>query len=125
VQCRDPQGWPAANFPKPPPCADQLSRPPRFRRYFLRDWLLSECTCGAQMIDVCRQSELLQQAQALDRWADCRERAVATLELKVRRLIDQKQADEATRLRFAAHYLHQAALRERLHAAALRRMVHQ
>jgi hypothetical protein len=52
----------------------------------------------------------------------CRERAVARLERKVERLVDQKRADQAARLRFAAHYLRQAALRDRLHAAALRRL---
>ncbi len=73
---------------------------------------------GAQMIEVCRPPELLQ--QALEHWADCRERAVARLELKIRQLEDQRRTDEAARLRSAARYLRQAAVRERLHAAALR-----
>ena len=76
---------------------------------------------GAQMIEVCRPPELFQHAQALEHWADCRERAVARLELKIRQLEDQHRTDEATRLRSAARYLRQAALRDRLHAAALRR----
>ncbi len=80
---------------------------------------------GAQMIQICHQSEFLQQAQALERWAECRERAVARLELKVKRLADQNQADQAARLRFAADYLRQAAFRDRVQAAALRRAAHE
>ena len=76
---------------------------------------------GAQMIELCQHPELLQQAEALEHWADCRERAVARLELNVKRLVDQKRADQAARLRFAAHYLREAAVRDRLHAAELRR----
>lgn len=76
---------------------------------------------GAQMIDVCHPPELLQHAQALERWADCRERAVARLELKIKQLEDQRRTDDATRLRSATHYLRQAAVRDRLHAAELRR----
>jgi hypothetical protein len=74
------------------------------------------------MIEVCDQPELLQQAQALEQWADCRERAVARLELKIRHLEDQRGTDEANRLRSAAHYLREAAVRDRRHAAELRRM---
>lgn len=73
------------------------------------------------MIKTCHPPEPFQQAQALEHWADCRERAVARLERKVERLLAQKRADQATRLRFAAQYLRQAALRDRLHAAELRR----
>ena len=72
------------------------------------------------MIELCQQPELSTQAQALEHWADCRERAVARLERKVERLLDQKRVEQAARLRCAAHYLRQAALRERLHDAALR-----
>ena len=75
---------------------------------------------GAQMITICDASEALQQAQALEHWADCRERAIAKLELKVQQLLTQNRTEEAARLRYAAHYLHEAALRDRAHAAALR-----
>jgi chromosomal replication initiation ATPase DnaA len=75
---------------------------------------------GAQMITICDTSEALQQAQALEDWADCRERAIAKLELKVQHLLKQNRAEEAARLRYAAHYLHHAALRDRAQAAALR-----
>lgn len=74
-----------------------------------------------QMIELCHPPELLQHAQALEHWADCRERAVARLELKIRQLEDQRRTDEATRLRSAAHYLRKAALRDRTRAAELRR----
>lgn len=76
---------------------------------------------GAQMIELCHRPELLQQAQALEHWAECRERAVARLERKVERLVDQSRADQAARLWSAAHHLRQAAIRDRLHAAELRR----
>jgi hypothetical protein len=72
------------------------------------------------MITICDASEALQQAQALENWAECRERAVAKLELKVQHLSKQNRTDEAARLRYAARYLHEAALRDRAHAAALR-----
>jgi hypothetical protein len=75
---------------------------------------------GAQMIQICHPPEPLQHAQALEHWAGCRERAVARLERKVERLLDQKRVGQAARLRCAARYLRHAALRERLHAAALR-----
>ncbi len=78
---------------------------------------------GAQMIEVCHPLELLQHAHALEHWAACRERAVARLELKTRKLEDQHRMAEANRLRSAARYLRQAAVRDRLHAAQLRRMV--
>jgi hypothetical protein len=78
---------------------------------------------GAQMIEVCHPPEFLQHAQALEHWADCRERAVVRLELKIRQLEDQHRTDEANRLRSAARYLRQAAVRDRIHAAELRRMV--
>ena len=77
---------------------------------------------GVQMIELCHHPGLLQQAQVLEHWAECRERAVARLELKVKLLEDQHQTDEATRLRSAARYLRNAALRERVHAAELRRV---
>jgi hypothetical protein len=77
---------------------------------------------SAQMIEVCHPPELLRQAQALEHWANCRERAVARLELKVKQLEDQHQTDEATRLRAAARYLREAAVRDRRQAAELRRM---
>jgi hypothetical protein len=76
---------------------------------------------AAQMAEICHPLKLLQQAQALEHWADCRERAVARLELKISHLENQRRTDEATRLCSAAHYLRQAAVRDRLHAAALRR----
>jgi hypothetical protein len=72
------------------------------------------------MITICDASEALQQAQALEDWAVCRARAVAKLELKVQQLSKQNRTQEAARLRYAAHYLHEAALRDRAHAAALR-----
>jgi hypothetical protein len=72
------------------------------------------------MIELCHPPDLLQQAQALEHWAECRERAVARLECKVERLLDQKRVEQASRLRCAACYLRHAALREHLHAAALR-----
>ena len=75
------------------------------------------------MIEVCHPPELLQHAQALAHWADFRERAVARLEFKIRPLEDQRRTAEATRLRSAARYLRQAAVRDRIHAAELRRMV--
>ena len=74
-----------------------------------------------QMMASCHPSDLLQKAQALEHWAAARERAVARLELRVKRLEDQKRVDQAARLRCAAHHLRHAALRERLHAAALRK----
>jgi hypothetical protein len=74
------------------------------------------------MIEVSHPPELLQHAQALEHWADCRERAVARLELKVSQLEDQDRTDEADHLRSAAHYLREAAVRDRRHAAELRRM---
>jgi hypothetical protein len=77
--------------------------------------------CGVQMIEVCEHPELLQQAQVLEQWADCRDRAIARLELKIEQLENQHRTDEATRLRSAARYLRGAALRDRLHAAELRR----
>jgi hypothetical protein len=80
---------------------------------------------GAQMIEICHLSECLQKAQALERWAEGRERAVARLELKVKRLAAQNRADQAARLRFAADYLRQAAFRDRVQAAALRRAAHE
>jgi hypothetical protein len=73
------------------------------------------------MIELCHPPKPLQYAQALEHWADCRERAVARLERKVERLLDQRRVDQAARLRFAALYLRQAAIRDRLHAAELRR----
>jgi hypothetical protein len=73
-----------------------------------------------QMIELCHPPDLLQQAQALEHWAECRERAVARLQRQVERLLDQKRVEQAARLRCAAHYLRHAALGERLHAAALR-----
>ena len=73
------------------------------------------------MIELCHPPELLQHAQALEHWADCRERAVARLELKIRQLEDQRRMDEAARLRSAAHYLCKAALLDRIRAAELRR----
>ena len=76
--------------------------------------------CGVQMIELRHLPGPLQHAQALEHWADCRERAVARLERKVERLLDQKRVEQAARLRCAARYLRRAALRERLHAAALR-----
>ena len=79
---------------------------------------------GAQMIRSCRQSKFLQQAQALERWAECRERAVLQLDLNLTRLADQGRTDQADHLRFAAQYLRHAALRDRAQAAALRRAVH-
>jgi hypothetical protein len=72
------------------------------------------------MVTICDASEALQQAQALETWTECRERAVAKLELKVQQLSKQNRTQEAARLRYAAHYLHEAALRDRAHAAALR-----
>jgi hypothetical protein len=77
------------------------------------------------MITICDASEALQQAQALEVWAVCRARAVAKLELKVQQLSNQNRTQEAARLRYAAHYLHEAALRDRAHAAALRASAHQ
>ena len=73
------------------------------------------------MIKICHPPEPLQQAQALEHWADCRERAVARLERKIERLLDQKRVEQAARLRCAVRYLRHAALRERLHAAVLRK----
>jgi hypothetical protein len=70
---------------------------------------------GAQMIELDRPPELIRQAQALEQWADCRERAVARLELKAKKLEDQHQTDEAIHLRSAAQYLREAAVRERRH----------
>jgi hypothetical protein len=72
------------------------------------------------MVTICDASEALQQAQALEDWADCRERAIAKLELKVLQLLEQNRTEEVARLRYAAQYLHEAALRDRAHAAALR-----
>ena len=72
------------------------------------------------MVTICDASEALQQAQALEDWADCRERAIAKLELKVLQLSEQNRTEEVARLRHAARYLHEAALRDRAHAAALR-----
>ncbi len=80
---------------------------------------------GAQMITICDASEALQQAQALEGWANCRERAVAKLELKVQHLSRQNRMEEAARLRYAARYLYEAALRDRAQAAALRASAHQ
>ena len=77
------------------------------------------------MVTVCDASEALQQAKALEHWADCRERAVAKLELKVLQLSEQNRTEEAARLRYAARYLHEAALRDRAQAAALRASAHQ
>jgi len=77
------------------------------------------------MITICDASEVLQRAQALEDWAECRKRAVAKLELKVQHLLKQNQADEAARLRYAARYLHEATLRDRAHAAAMRASAHQ
>ena len=82
--------------------------------------LFEKSMFGAQMIRSCRQSEFLQQAQALERWAECRERAVLQLELNLTRLAGQDRAGQAAHLRFAAHYLRHAALRERAQAATLR-----
>jgi hypothetical protein len=76
---------------------------------------------GARMIELCHRPEFLQQAQALEQWADCRERAVMKLELRVERLVEQNRTGQVTRLRLAAHCLRKAAVRDRLHAAALRR----
>jgi hypothetical protein len=75
---------------------------------------------GAQMIEVCHPPELFQHAEALEHWADCRERAVARLELKIKQLEDERRTDEATRLRSAAQYLRAAALCDRTRAAELR-----
>ena len=77
------------------------------------------------MVTICDASEALQQAQALEHWADCRERAVAKLEPKVLHLLKQNRTEEAARLRYAARYLHEAALRDRAQAAALRASAHQ
>ncbi len=86
--------------------------------------LFGQNMLGAQMIRSCRQSKFLQQAQALERWAECRERAVLQLDLNLKRLADQGQTDQADHLRFAAQYLRHAAQRDRAQAAALRRAVH-
>ena len=75
---------------------------------------------STQMIEVCDQPELLQQAQALEHWADCRDRAIARLERRVKHLVEQKREAQAARLQSAAHYLREAAIRDRLHAVALR-----
>ena len=75
---------------------------------------------GVQMIELCHPPDLLQQAQALEHWAECRERAVARLELKVERLARSEASGSGCPSASAAHYLRQAALRDRLHAAALR-----
>ena len=75
----------------------------------------------AQMIEVCDQSELLRHARALEHWADCRERAVARLERRVKHLVEQKREVQDARLQSAAHFLREAAIRDRLHAVALRR----
>ena len=86
--------------------------------------LFGQNMLGAQMTRGCRQSEFLQQAQALEWWAECRERVVLQLELNLKRLADQDRADQADHLRFAAQYLRHAALRDRAQAAALRQAVH-
>jgi hypothetical protein len=86
--------------------------------------LFGQNMLGAQMTRSCRQSEFLQRAHALERWAECRERAVLRLDLNLKRLADQGQTDQADHLRFAAQYLRHAAQRDRAQAAALRRAVH-
>ena len=97
-----------------------------FRRNSLRECRHLERAClGAQMVTICDASEVLQKAQALEDWADCRERAVAKLEPKVLHLLKQNRTEEAARLRYAARYLHEAALRDRAQAAALRASAHQ
>ena len=77
--------------------------------------------CGVLMTELCHPPILLQQAQALEHRAECRERAVTRLERKIERLVHQSRADQAARLWSAAHHVRQAAIRDRLHAAELRR----
>ena len=77
------------------------------------------------MVTIGDKPEVLQQAQALEHWAECRERAVAKLELKVQQLLKQNQMEEVARVRYAARYLREAALRDRAHVTALRASAYQ
>jgi hypothetical protein len=72
------------------------------------------------MIQVRRQPEFLQHAEALERWASARERAVTVLECEAEHVLHRGLVDQALRLRSAALLLRQAALEERRRATRLR-----
>lgn len=78
---------------------------------------------GARMSRSRRQSEFLKHAEALERWADGRERAIAVLERRAERLARQGSAGEAARLRSAACHLRIAASEDRILTASLRRAI--
>ena len=79
-----------------------------------------DITPGASMVRVCRQAEFLKLADALKRWAEARDRAVAALEGEAGHLDRKGLADQALRLRSAALHLRQTACEEHLRAARLR-----
>ncbi|MBD2750363.1 hypothetical protein IC232_27260 [Microvirga sp. BT688] len=72
------------------------------------------------MTGTCRQPAPLQQAQALERWAEGRERAVAALTRRAERLASRGQVEAAAHLRCTANHLRDAARRERNRAAVLK-----
>ncbi|QRM34380.1 hypothetical protein [Microvirga sp. VF16] len=72
------------------------------------------------MIRVCCPAEFLRHAEALERWAEARDRAIAVLDREAGHLADQGQMDRTLCLRSAASHLCQAALEERRRAARLR-----
>jgi hypothetical protein len=78
---------------------------------------------GARMSRSCRQSDFLRHAEALERWADGRERAIAVLERRADRFARQGSPEEAGRLRAAARHLRRMAFADRALALELRRAI--
>jgi hypothetical protein len=72
------------------------------------------------MIRVCCQAEFLRHAEALERWAEARDRAIAVLDREAGHLAEQGRMDRALCLRSAASRLRQAAGEERRRAVRLR-----
>jgi hypothetical protein len=72
------------------------------------------------MIRVCRQAEFLRHAEALERWAEARDRAIDALECEAGHLDRDGLVDQALCLRSAALHLRQAACEEHRRAARLR-----
>jgi hypothetical protein len=68
---------------------------------------------GAATIRVCRQAEFLRHAEALERWAEARDCAVAALERAAGHLDRDGLVDQALHLRQAACEEHRRAARLR------------
>jgi len=73
------------------------------------------------MIRVCRGSDSILRAEALEHRAERQDHAIAELECTAEHLAGRGLIDEADRLRSAARHLRLAARGERLKASRLRR----